>query len=56
LGSGSPDLSDLSIFFWYIFLIYIIFFLIIVNSKYRNINLFFIFYNMFLFITYCLLL
>ena len=55
LGSGSPDLSDLSIFFWYIFLIFKIFQLSCENFKFKSsiLNLlsylfFFILYNIIL--------
>ena len=56
LGSGSPDLSDLSILFWYIFLFYIIFNFININLNYKNLNLYFLLYELFIFILYYIIL
>lgn len=55
LGSGSPDLSDMTILFWYIYLIFLIFKLNL-NLKKFKFNLFFLILNFLNFLIYSILL
>lgn len=54
LGSGSPDLSDMTILFWYIYLIFLIFKLNL-NLKKFKFNLIFLILNFLNFLIYNIL-
>jgi len=54
LGSGSPDLSDLSIFFWYLFMVLKIIQYSI--NSFDNLNLYYLTFSFFSFMLYSILL